>query len=341
MAFRKIRKFFRSNAGIDLGTANTLIYVEGKGIVFNEPTTIALSRSGHVLDIGHRASPYLGRTPDGITALRPMARGVISDFEAVTLYLRAILSEVKDASGMLTPAVVVCVPSNITRTEQRTVLDAVREAGIKRAWLMEETMAAAAGAGLLVESSPPSMVVDIGGGTTEAAVISDMAYVASETLRAAGDEFTQAVERYVRKEHSLVIGEMAAERLKWDAGAAPGFEGEGISVDITGKDAVSGMPATFRITSGDMSSCFESILDEIVAMITNITRQLDLDTMHHIAKQGITLTGGGALLRGMESYLSRECRMKFRLVPDPLTTVISGAGRAVENIEKYRPVFIN
>lgn len=341
MLFNNIRKIFRKNLGVDLGTANTLIHVEDEGIVFNEPTVIAMSGSGRVLDIGARACPYLGRTPDGIMAVRPMAHGVISDFHAVSEFIRAILYRVKDRRGIFAPAVVVCVPSNITRTEQRTVLEAVLEAGVHRVWLMEEIMAAAAGAGVAVGSGAPSMVVDIGGGTTEAAVISDMAYLASETLRAAGDDFNDLLERYMRRKRSLVVSNSAAERLKWDAGAVPGYDGETLEVDVKGKDAITGMPAICRVTSLELGDIFRKVLIDIVEMVKDVMRQVDIEVMQHIAAQGVTLTGGGALLRGMDGYLSRHCGIRFHLTSDPLKTVITGAGMAVEEPERYRAVFIN
>ncbi len=337
----KIRKIFRRNIGIDLGTANTLIYLEEEGIVFNEPTVIAMSESGRVLDVGARACSYLGRTPPGIMALRPMARGVISDFEAVASFIESILYMVRDHGALLAPNVVVCVPSNITRIEQRTVLDAVMEADIHEVWLMEEVMAAAVGAGAAYQGAPPAMVVDIGGGTTEAAVIGDMAYLACETLRVAGDEMNNAVERYMRRNRSLVISSSSAERLKWKAGAVPGWQGETIRVQVSGKNAMTAMPATCEVTSDELSSVFQSILDDIVDMVQGVVRQLDMETLHHVSSGRAILTGGGALLRGMDQYLSDHCGIGFQLADSPLETVIHGAGKAVENLPAFRSVFIN
>lgn len=338
---KKFRKIFRKNLGIDLGTANTLIHVEDEGIVFNEPTVIAMSDTGKVLDVGKKAWPYLGRTPAGITALRPMAHGVISDFAAVTSFIRSILCRIREKGAVLAPAVIVCVPSNITRTEQHTILEAVRGAGIRRVWLMEEIMAAAVGAGLAVANKPPEMIVDIGGGTTEVAVISDMAYIACETIRIAGDEFTDAVERYLRRRHSFVISSSSAERLKWDAGAVTGYEGGTIEVEIKGKHAVTGMPCTHNIVSAELAGVFDAALVDIVEMIKDVIMQLDIDTMQYVAARGVTLTGGGALLRGLDTYLGQRCNIDFHLARDPLKTVINGAGIALADLAAYRSLFIN
>ena len=337
----RIRKTFRKNLGIDLGTANTLIYLEDGGIVFNEPTIIAMSDSGRVLDVGNRACPYLGRTPEGIVAIRPMARGVISDFDAVYSFIRSILCKIRRKRAILAPDVVVCVPSNITRTEQRTILDAVMEADIHRVWLMEEIMAAAVGAGAAYQGAPPVMVLDIGGGTTEAAVISDMAYLACETLRVAGDELNEAVKHYMKRRRFLIVSSSSAEKLKWDIGAVPGFKGDPIKVQVSGKHAVTGMPAMCEVISSELAPVFHGVLNDIIEMVKDVLQRLDVDTLGHISSDGAVLTGGGALLRGVDTYLSRHCGMEFRLAPDPLETVIAGAGAAVENLPLYRSVFIN
>ena len=336
-----LRKIFRKNLGIDLGTANTLIYQEDEGIVFNEPTVIAMSESGKVLDVGARACSYLGRTPDGITAIRPMARGVISDFDAVSDFLINILHMVRDKRAIFAPDVVVCVPSNITRTEQRTVLDAVMEADVHEVWLMEEVMAAAVGAGAAFQGAPPVMVLDIGGGTTEAAVISDMAYLACETLRIAGDEMNELVQRYMKRKRGLVVSLSSAERLKWDAGAVPGWTGETITVQVGGKDLTTGMPATCEVTSDELAPVFKGMLEDIAEMAKDVLRQVDIDTLHRIGAGRAVLTGGGALLRGLDEYLSHHCGVEFRLAKNPLETVIAGAGRAVQNLSEYESVFIN
>jgi len=339
--FTGLRKIFRKNLGIDLGTANTLIYREDEGIIFNEPTVIAMSDSGKVLDVGARASAYLGRTPDGIRAIRPMARGVISDFDAVSDFIRSILHIVRDSRAILAPDVVVCVPSNITRTEQRTVLDAVMEADIHHVWLMEEVMAAAVGAGAAYPGAPPVMVLDMGGGTTEAAVISDMAYLACETLREAGDEMNELVLRYMKRKRGLVISPESAERLKWDAGAVPGWTGETIAVQAGGKDIKTGLPATCQVTSDELAPIFSGLIEDIAEMAKDVLRQIDIETLHRISEGGVVLTGGGALLRGLDKYLSKNCGVEFRLAECPLETVIAGAGRAVQNLSEYRSVFIN
>ncbi len=339
--FTGLRKIFRKNLGIDLGTANTLIYQEDQGIVFNEPTVIAMTDTGKVLDVGSRASSYLGRTPDGIRAVRPMARGVISDFDAVSDFIRSILHMVRDRQAVLAPDVVVCVPSNITRTEQRTVLDAVMEADIHRVWLMEEVMAAAVGAGAAYPGASPVMVLDIGGGTTEAAVISDMAYLACETLRVAGDEMNELVLRYMKRKRGLLMSPESAERLKWDAGAVPGWAGKTITVNAGGKDLTTGMPATCEVTSDELAPIFKNMLEDMAEMAKDVLRQIDIEILHGISAGGVVLTGGGALLRGLDSYLTRSCGIEFRLTDNPLETVIAGAGRAVQNLSEYRSVFIN
>lgn len=336
-----LRKVFRKNLGIDLGTANTLIYLEDEGIVFNEPTAVARSDAGKLLAVGSQACSYLGRTPEGIEALRPMARGVISDYDAVSSFLHAILNEVRDRQALLSPDVVVCVPSNITRTEQRTVLDAVMEADVHRAWLMEEVMAAAVGAGVAGPDEPPAMVLDIGGGTSEAAIISDMAYLACETLRVAGDDMNEQVARYMKRKRGLVMSISGAEKIKWDVGCVLGWKGGPLTAQAGGKDIVTGLPTTCEVTSTELAPVFEEIVENIVELVKEVMRQVDVEVLHHVVSKGAVLTGGGSMLRGLASYLSDRCGIRFHIAENPLETVIEGAGTVVQDIPAWRSVFVN
>ncbi len=339
--FRGLRKFLRKNVAIDLGTANTLIYLEDEGILFNEPTVIAMSDSGKVLAVGETANRYIGKTPEGISAVRPMARGVISDFDAVSHFIYAILQELNDRRSLLAPDVVVCVPSNITRTEQRTVLEAVRETKVRNVWLLEEVMAAAVGAGASGPGRPPVLVLDIGGGTSEAAIISDMAFLACETLRVAGDDMNENVMKYMKRNRSLLMSNVAAERLKWAVGAVPGHEGEPIVANAAGKDILTGMPSSCEVTSDELDNAFKDILENIVDLVQEVIRQVDDEARQSISHRGAVLTGGGALLRGLDTYMSERCGIRFSLAPNPLQTVITGAGHAVQDITSWRSLFIN
>jgi len=337
--FSKSNSFFPANAiAVDLGTANTLIYVKGEGIVLNEPSVVALDReTKKIKGVGLEAKRMLGRTPDGIMAVRPMKDGVIADFDVTEKMLRYFLTLVIDQHVFkVKPRVIVCVPSGITGVEQRAVQDAAEYAGARKpVHIIEEPMAAAIGADLAVHEPSGNMIVDIGGGTTEVAVISLGGIVTAPSLRIAGDELDEALLAYLKKEFSLAVGERTAEEIKIQMGSAWPFEEE-MTADIRGRDLISGLPRTISLSTDQVR---EAIAEPVAAIVDAVRTTLDktppelaADIMH----QGITITGGGALLAGIDRRLAHETGMPINIANDPLYSVVIGSGRALENIEMMR-----
>jgi rod shape-determining protein MreB len=342
VTFKSLRGLIKQDLAMDLGTANTLIYVQRGGVVLNEPTVIACSSDGFVIEVGLAAKKYLGRTPEGITAVRPMKDGIIEDFDAVSQLIKVFLNRAQERKGIFSPRVVVCVPSNITQVEKRAVLEAAQDAGVKKIFLLEETMAAAIGAGLSVHGEEPQMVVDIGGGTTEVAVIAKWSYSHCETLRVAGDEFDEAIVRWLTKERGLVVGLTTAETIKWEIGSVWNDENRlDLEYKVGGKHFLRGVPVTAVITSRELMPALEKPLYAISKMVEDVLDVLSPDTRASIEANGITLTGGGALLRGIIQFLSLRTGLTFHLTSDPLTTVVQGAGRTIEAFKNYERVFIN
>lgn len=321
---------------IDLGTANTLIYVRGHGIVLNEPSVVALDvNDGRPLAVGLEAKRMMGRTPGHIRAVRPLKDGVIADFEVCEKMLRYFIQRVH-TSRWSKPRMVVCVPSGITGVEQRAVQDAAEYAGARKpVHIIEEPMAAAIGSDLPVHEPSGNMIVDIGGGTTEVAVISLGGIVTAQSVRVAGDELDDAVLQYVKKEFSMAVGERTAEEIKIQMGSAWPLEDE-LSADIRGRDLISGLPRTITLTTEQVR---EAIAEPVAAIVDAVRTTLDktppelaADIMHG----GITITGGGALLAGLDRRLAHETGMPINMAPDPLHSVVIGSGRALENIEAMR-----
>lgn len=321
---------------IDLGTANTLVYVRGQGVVLNEPSVVALDvNDGRPVAVGLEAKRMMGRTPGHIRAVRPLKDGVIADFEVCEKMLRFFIQKVH-SSRWSKPRMVICVPSGITGVEQRAVQDAAEYAGARKpVHIIEEPMAAAIGADLPVHEPSGNMIVDIGGGTTEVAVISLGGIVTAQSVRVAGDELDDAVMQYVKKEFSLAIGERTAEEIKIQMGSAWPLEEE-LTADIRGRDLISGLPRTVAITTEQVR---EAIAEPVAAIVDTVRSTLDrtppelaADIMH----QGITITGGGSLLAGLDRRLAHETGMPINLAPDPLYSVVIGSGRALENIEAMR-----
>lgn len=342
MTFKSLRSLIRQDLAMDLGTANTLIYVQREGVVLNEPTVIACSNDGWVIEVGLAAKKYLGRTPEGITAVRPMKDGIIEDFDAVSQLIKVFLNRAKERRGIFSPKIVICVPSNITQVEKRAVLEAAQDAGAKKIFLLEETMAAAIGAGLPVHGEEPQMVMDIGGGTTEVAVIAKWSYLHCETLRVAGDEFDDAIIRWLTEERGLVVGLTTAETIKWEIGSVWDDEkGLDQEYNVRGKHFLRGVPVTSVITPRELMPALEKPLDAIAKMLEDVLGVLSPDIKASIEAKGITLTGGGALLRGIIQFLSLRTGLTFHLTSDPLTTVVQGAGRTIEAFKDYERVFIN
>ncbi len=341
MGFKGLRNLIKQDIAMDLGTANTLIYLQGEGIVLNEPTVIAFEDSKNSIQVGQRAKEYLGRTPAGIRVVRPMKDGVIEDFDAVSTFIKTILARARERKGILSPILVICVPSQITQVEKRAVIEAARQAGGKRIYLVEETMAAAVGAGLAVMDKRPSMVVDIGGGTTECAVISNMAYDHCESIRVAGDEMDDAIANWLKKQMGIIVGPSSAERLKWEIGSATGLaNGRELSAIIAGKDAVTGAPVRVTISSVELARSLTEPIKAIGILVTEVFNALGPEIQAAIQEDGVTLTGGGSLLNGMAEFLEEETGLRYTLSEDPLTTVVRGAGKTIEDFGKFEPIFI-
>ena len=325
---------FSRDIGIDLGTANTLVMVRGKGIIINEPSVVAIhSKNKKVLAIGAEAKRMVGRTPANIIAIRPLKDGVISDFDVTEQMLKYFIGRAHEQFGMIPrPRVVVGIPSGVTEVEKMAVHDAARNAGAREAHLIEEPMAAAIGAGLPVTEATGSMIVDIGGGTTEVAVISLGGIVLSRSIRIAGDEMDQEIIQYARQKHSLLIGERMAEEVKIAVGSAYPLAEERV-VALRGRDLVTGLPKSIDVSSVEIreaiSGSVSAIVDAVKTTIEETPPELVADLMH----QGITLAGGGALLAGLDQRLSHETKMKVYVADDPLTCVVRGTGESLEEIE--------
>ncbi|GDX26629.1 rod shape-determining protein [Actinomycetes bacterium] len=318
---------------IDLGTANTLIYVRGQGIVLNEPSVVALDVSdGRPIAVGYEAKRMMGRTPSHIRAVRPLKDGVIADFEVCEKMLRYFIQKVH-SSRWSKPRMVVCVPSGITGVETRAVQDAAEYAGARKpVHIIEEPIAAAIGADLAINEASGNMIVDIGGGTTEVAVISLGGIVTSQSLRIAGDELDEAIMAYLKREFSLAVGEQTAEDIKIQMGSAWPFAQE-ITSEIRGRDLISGLPRTISLTSGQVR---EAVAEPVAAIVDAVRTTLDKtppELAADIMYKGVTITGGGSLLHGIDRRLAHETGMPINIANDPLFSVVIGSGRALENIE--------
>lgn len=319
--------------GIDLGTANTLVYVKGRGIVVREPSVVAINTNTKSIEaVGIEAKNMLGRTPGSIVAMRPMKDGVIADFETTSTMMRYFIRKAQ-SKGLFSrrPNVIVCIPSGITAVEKRAVEDATRQAGAKEAMTIEEPFAAAIGADLPVWEPTGSMVVDIGGGTTEVAIISLGGIVTSKSVRVAGDEMDDAIIQYIKKEYSLLIGERTAETLKMEIGAAIAPEAEEY-MEIRGRDLVTGLPKTLRISAREISAALSDTVSSIVEAVKNTLEKSPPELAADIMDRGIVLTGGGALLRDLDRLLSKETGMPVFVAENPLDCVAIGTGKALENI---------
>ena len=325
--------------GIDLGTANTLVHIKGKGIVLREPSVVAIkSDTGDVLAVGDEAKRMIGRTPGSIVAIRPMKDGVIADFDVTQAMLKYFIRKAMNTKSFVRPRVVVGVPSGVTEVEKRAVIDAAQQAGAREAYLIEEPMAAAIGAGLPVEEATGSMVVDIGGGTTEIAVISLGGIVTSCSIRIGGDEMDSSIIQYIKREYNLLIGERTAEEIKINIGMAIADPAKEKSMDIRGRDLVSGLPKTVKIVSSEicraLSEPVQKIVDAVKSTLEKTPPELAADVMDH----GIMMTGGGSLLTSLDKLLSRETGMPVLVSEDALSCVGEGTGRSLENIELLKRV---
>ena len=330
--------FIASNIGIDLGTANTVVYVQGKGIVLYEPSIVAVDvRSGRVLAVGKEAKEMLGKTPENIQTVRPLRDGVITDFEATKIMLSYFINKAIGGSIFKArPRVVIGVPSGVTQVEKRAVIDAAKSAGAREVYLIAEPMAAAIGAGLPIEDPIGNMVVDIGGGTTEIAVISLAGIVVSNSIRVAGDEMTESIIQHVKKKHHLLIGEQTAEKTKIELGSAI-YEEEERFMEIKGRD-ITGLPKIVRISNRDVTEALEDVLSSIVNAVKSTLERTPPELASDIAERGITLAGGGSLLRNLNVRIERETGIKTNYCEDPITAVARGVGKVLDNIELIRKV---
>ncbi len=326
---------------VDLGTANTLVYVRGRGVMLNEPSVVAMNaQTREILAVGAEAKRMIGRTPDSITAIRPLKDGVIADFEATEQMLRFFIQRVHRRRYFAKPRLVICVPSGITAVEQRAVKEAGYQAGARRVYIIEEPMAAAIGAGLPVHQATVNMVVDIGGGTTEVAVISLGGIVTSMSIRTAGDELDQAVISWMKKEYALMLGERTAEEIKMALGSAFPLPDEP-EAEIRGRDMVSGLPRNVVISSAEVRQAMEEPLHAIVDSVRATLDKTPPELAGDIMDRGVVLTGGGALLRGIDERIRHETGMPVHVADGPLNSVALGAGKCVEEFEALQQVLVS
>ncbi|GED13316.1 rod shape-determining protein MreB [Aneurinibacillus migulanus] len=329
---------FNRDMGIDLGTANTLVYAKSKGIVVREPSVVALrTDTGSIEAVGNSAKSMIGRTPGNIVAVRPMKDGVIADFETTATMLRYFIDQAQKTRGLFSrkPNVMVCVPSGITAVEKRAVEDATKLAGAREAFTIEEPFAAAIGADLPVWEPTGSMVVDIGGGTTEVAIISLGGIVTSRSIRVAGDEMDEAIIQYIKKKYNLMIGERTSEALKMEIGSAiPPEQAE--TLDIRGRDLISGLPKTIEITAQEIADALSETVASIVEAVKITLEKSPPELAADIMDRGIVLTGGGALLRNMDKLLADETGMPVLVAENALDCVAVGTGRALENLHLFK-----
>ena len=327
--------------GIDLGTANVLVTLKGKGIVLNEPSVVAIDRKAHkILATGHEAKEMLGRTPEQIKAVRPMQDGVIADFTATQLMLKNIIYKICQRYRIGKPRVVVGVPSGITEVEERVVEEAILQAGAKEVYLMEEPMAAAIGAGLEIAEPSGSIIVDIGGGTTEVAVISLGGIVVSNSIRIAGDELDENIINYVKREMNLAIGDTTAEQIKKEIGCAMPLVTE-LTMDVSGRDLTTGLPQTLKITSTQVEEAIHESVEKIVDTIRQTLERTPPELSSDIMEKGIVLAGGGALIKNIDKLVAEKTEMPVYIATDPLECVVKGTGKTLEDLERLKTVLIN
>ena len=340
--FSKLFGFFSTHFAMDLGTANTLIYMKGEGIILNEPSVVAIDNSnGKVIAVGKEAKEYIGRTPPNISAIRPLKDGVIADFDVTKAMIKYFLTVVRRDRKISKPKMVVGVPSGITQVEKKAVVDACFQVGIRDVFLIEEPMAAAIGSDLPIELPKGNMVVDIGGGTTEVAIISLSATAYSESLRVAGDELDESIVRYLQKKHQVAIGYIASERIKIEAASVYPMDFQGGPISIVGKDILTGIPKSLKISREEVREAIEVPVSAIIDAIKRALEKLPPEFISDLDETGMILTGGGALLKGLGQRIEVDTGVRVRVIDDPLFSVVLGAGRALEDMGRYKRVFIN
>lgn len=343
MFLDKLLDRFSHDLAIDLGTANTLVYVKGRGIVLMEPSVVAVTKDTRglkkVVAVGKEAKEMLGRTPGSVIAMRPMKDGVIADFEVTGVMLRYFIDRSVKKKTLLRPRIMICVPYGITEVERRAVKESAEAAGAREVYLIEEPMAAAIGAGLPITEPTGNLIVDIGGGTTEIAVISLGGIVCSKSIKMAGDKFDEAIIQFLKRKHNMLIGENTAEQIKIQIATAYPIE-EIKTMEVKGRDLVSGIPRTVKVTSEEVREAIQEPLQVIVEGVKFILEKTPPELSADIVDKGIVLTGGGALLQNLDLLLKEETGLPVVITEDPLTAVVRGSGQALEFLDKYRGVMI-
>jgi len=327
--------WFSNDLAIDLGTANTLVSVKGKGIVINEPSVVAIKIEGNrkrILAVGKRAKEMVGKTPRDIQAIRPMKNGVIADFNVTEEMIRYFIRRAHNRRGLIRPRIVICVPYGLTQVERKAVKESALSAGAREVYLIEEPMAAAIGAGLPIKEPQGSMIIDIGGGTTEIGVISLGGLVASKSIRVAGDKFDRAIVDYINKKYNLIIGDRVAEEVKIQIGSAVKLDEE-LTMTIQGKNKISGLLETIEVATEDVREAIKEPVKEIGEALKEVLEKTPADLAGDIVENGIVLTGGGALLRGLDHYLSNLVYLPVYIAEEPLLAVAKGTGKVLEELD--------
>ena len=340
MLYKRWAKKFSNDLAIDLGTANTLVFVQGQGIVLNEPSIVAIHEADHsIIAVGREAKAMLGRTPGNIRAIRPLKDGVIADFDTTEKMLGYFISQTHQwHRRILRPQIVVGVPSGITQVERRAVRDAAMHAGAREVYLVEEPVAAAMGAGLPIQEPGGNVIVDIGGGTTEVAVLSLAGVIYCRSVRIAGDKMDEAILQYVRKHYNLLIGERRAEEIKIKLGSAYPGESDQRTMEVKGRDLVDGFPKTFVLTESEIREALQDSVTTIVETVRTCLEQIPPELAADIVDTGIVITGGGGLLRGLDQLLGRETQLPVRVAQDPMSCVALGVGRVLDELELLEKV---
>jgi rod shape-determining protein MreB len=341
--FNAIWGIFSNDLAIDLGTANTLVYLKGKGVVVSEPSVVAVQKDNNgtkkVLAVGIEAKKMLGRTPGSIVAIRPMKDGVIADFDITEEMLRYFIQKVHNRKALVRPRIVICVPSGITQVEKRAVKESAESAGAREVYLIEEPMAAAIGAGLPITEANGNMIVDIGGGTTEVAIISLAGIVYAQSVRVGGDKLDEAVTQYIKRKYNMLIGVRTAEQIKIDLGSAFALEEE-TTMDVKGRDLVSGIPRTLQINSQEIRDALAETVNAIVEAVRVALERTPPELAADIVDRGIVLAGGGALLKGLDQLLRQETGLPVVIADDPLSCVVLGSGTVLDELDLLRRVTI-
>ncbi|HIP15333.1 MAG TPA: rod shape-determining protein [Sulfurimonas autotrophica] len=344
MIFNKIVGLFSNDLSIDLGTANTIVIAKGRGIIINEPSVVAVKTEKYgqqrVLAVGHEAKEMVGKTPGNIKAIRPMRDGVIADFDMTEKMIRKFIEKAHGRSALISPRIIICVPYGLTQVERKAVRESALSAGAREVFLIEEPMAAAIGAGVDIRAPQGNLVVDIGGGTTEIGVVSLGGLVLSKSIRTAGDKIDQGIVSYVRKKYNLLIGERVAEEIKINIGTAVSLDEE-LTMIINGRDQVEGLLSSVELTSEDAKDAMKEPLKEIAEALRDVLEKMPPDLAGDIVNHGIILTGGGALIRQLDKYLSDIVRIPVFVADEPLLAVARGTGRALEEIDLLQELFEN